>query len=128
VVSQVRRAGHQFAEFNVGVMYEIGQGVPQDYVLAHMWFNRAAVQNHIDAIKNRDLVSAKMTPAQIQDAWRQAREWKPSRRNRSGTLPAPGDASPNRPRPSTAELSSRDNTKNPTGFARSANVTHPPLS
>lgn len=53
------------------------QGVPQDYVLAHMWFNLAAVQNHIDAIKNRDLVSAKMTPAQIADAWRQAREWKP---------------------------------------------------
>jgi uncharacterized protein len=69
--------GNQFAQFNLGVMYEIGQGVPQDYVLAHMWFNLAAVQNHIDAIKNRDLVSAKMTPAQIADAWRQAREWKP---------------------------------------------------
>jgi uncharacterized protein len=69
--------GNQFAQFNLGVMYEIGQGVPQDYVLAHMWFNLAAVQNHIGAIKNRDLVSAKMTPAQIADAWRQAREWKP---------------------------------------------------
>ena len=69
--------GNQFAQFNLGVMYEIGQGVPQDYVLAHMWFNLAAAQNHNDAIKNRDLVSAKMTPAQIADAWRQAREWKP---------------------------------------------------
>ncbi len=30
------------AQFLLGEMYENGQGVPQDYVQAHMWFNLAA--------------------------------------------------------------------------------------
>ena len=30
------------AQFVVGAMYKNGQGVPQDYVLAHMWFNLAS--------------------------------------------------------------------------------------
>ena len=30
-------------------MYSTGQGVPQDYVLAHMWYNLAAEQGHASA-------------------------------------------------------------------------------
>jgi len=31
--------GDANAQSNLGVMYEKGQGVPQDYVRAHMWHN-----------------------------------------------------------------------------------------
>ena len=31
--------GHAKAQNNLGSIYVKGQGVPQDYVLAHMWFN-----------------------------------------------------------------------------------------
>ena len=69
--------GHDGAQSNLGAMYAQGQGVPQDYVLAHMWFNLAAAKGDADAVKNRDRVAAKMTPAQIAEAQKLAREWKP---------------------------------------------------
>ena len=31
--------GNASAQYNLGLMYSNGQGVPQDYVLAHMWLN-----------------------------------------------------------------------------------------
>ncbi len=34
--------GQVDAQYNLGVMYALGMGVPQDYVQAHMWFNLAA--------------------------------------------------------------------------------------
>jgi len=58
-------------------MYDQGHGVPQDYAQAHMWYNLAA--SHAEdpatretAVKNRDDVAAKMTPAQIAEAQRLA--------------------------------------------------------
>ena len=67
-------------------MYAKGQGVPQDYVQAHMWFNLAAARysaseaekrERDQAVKDSDLAVSKMTPAQIAEAQRLAREWKP---------------------------------------------------
>jgi TPR repeat protein len=66
----------------LGIMYDLGgHGVPQDYVQAHMWFNLAGASGNADAVKNRETVAAKMTPEQISEAQRLAREWKP----RNGT-------------------------------------------
>ena len=66
--------GNARAQTNLGLMYANGQGVPKDYVQAHMWLNLAAAQNDVAATKNRDLVVAKMTPAQIAEAQKLARE------------------------------------------------------
>jgi hypothetical protein len=44
-----------------------------------MWFNLAASHASVAAAKNRDLVAAKMAPAQIAEAQRMAREWKPTK-------------------------------------------------
>jgi len=55
--------------------------VPQDFTLAHMWLNLAAAQGDSDAQKRRDELTEKMTPAQIADAQRLAREWKPKDRD-----------------------------------------------
>ena len=65
------------AQYNLGLMYANGQGVAQDYVQAHNWFNLGAVSGHASAVKNRDSVAAKMTPAQIAEAQRLASAWKP---------------------------------------------------
>jgi TPR repeat protein len=59
-------------------MYEWGYGVPQDYAQAHMWFNLAGASGDADAIKKRDTIARKMTPDQIAEAQRLAREWKPT--------------------------------------------------
>jgi uncharacterized protein len=63
-------------------MNENGQGAPQDYTPAHMWLNLAAARDPDAktsdlAAKARDLVASKMTSAQIAEAERLAREWKP---------------------------------------------------
>jgi uncharacterized protein len=40
-----------------------------------MWFNLAAVGGYKNAVKARDIVAALMTPAQIAEAQKLAREW-----------------------------------------------------
>jgi hypothetical protein len=56
-------------------MSNLGQGVVQDSVLAHMWFNLGAISGKIEpAVKNRDDRVAKMTPAQIAEAQKLGRE------------------------------------------------------
>ena len=54
------------------------RGVPQDYVLAHLWFNLAAAQGDANAVDNRDIAASKMTRDQLAEAQRLARDWKPS--------------------------------------------------
>jgi uncharacterized protein len=79
-MSWLRKAvdrGEAYAQFNLAMMYRDGEGVPQDYVAAHMWYNLAAAREYQDAAKNRDMVAAKMTPAQIAEAQKLASEWKP---------------------------------------------------
>jgi TPR repeat protein len=70
----------------LGIMYKLGQGVPQDYVLAHMWLNLAASWFPASkgkirdmCMRNRDRVASMMTPYQIAEAERLAREWKPKK-------------------------------------------------
>ncbi len=69
--------GDTDAQTYLGAMYQKGQGVKQDYVQAHMWYNLAAGQGNKIARENRDTLVEKMTPAQIAEAQRLAREWKP---------------------------------------------------
>ena len=62
--------------------YRNGQGVPQDYAQAHMWVTLAASRlppgkDRDNAVKKRDIVAERMTPAQIAEAQKLAREWKP---------------------------------------------------
>jgi len=69
--------GHPFAQTKLGIMYEDGHGVPQDSVQAHMWFSLAAAQGSELAGAFRDDLTKHMTPVQIDEAQRLAREWKP---------------------------------------------------
>lgn len=71
--------GDNEAKHLIGDLYVHGNGVPQDYVMAHMWFNLAAASGDQDAIRYRDDVAKRMTPAQIAEAQKLAREWKPSK-------------------------------------------------
>lgn len=68
------------AQFNLGMLYAQGDGVPQDYVQAHMWFSLAALHfppgpDRATAEENRDWVAARMTPEQIVEALGLARQW-----------------------------------------------------
>ncbi len=56
-------------------MYNNGLGVPRDYVFALMWWNIAVESGHEDAQRDREIVAKQMTPDQIAEAQRLAREW-----------------------------------------------------
>ena len=46
MVSKSRRAGIPKAQYNLGVSYDHGVGVPQDYAEAVKWYRKAAKQGH----------------------------------------------------------------------------------
>jgi uncharacterized protein len=75
-------------------MYRADQGVPENLILAHRWYNLASINAEPDdvlengqrvatslrdeAMKMRDEVASKMTSAQIAEAQRQASAWRKS--------------------------------------------------
>jgi len=73
--SKAAAQGFASAQFNLGMRYYKGQGVSQDYVMAHMFWNLAAAQGDKGAAGARDDLAKLMTPSQIEEAQRRAREW-----------------------------------------------------
>jgi uncharacterized protein len=86
-----RRAAQQGrvpeAQLKLGLMLYEGSGVPKDYVSAYMWFNVAAANSGgdnfdrkaiADAARLRDLISGLMTPFEIAEGQKLARNWKPT--------------------------------------------------
>ncbi|MSO74743.1 MAG: hypothetical protein EXQ99_06310 [Alphaproteobacteria bacterium] len=74
--------GHAAAQNNLGVIYAKGLGVPQDFVLAHVWYNLAAARHSEPEMRKnssdaRDKIAARMTPAQVAKAQQLAAEWQP---------------------------------------------------
>ena len=69
--------GDASAQYNLGVLYDNGLGVPQDKVRAYMWFTLSVAQGRDGAAAFRDLIARRMTPAEIAEAQKLAREWKP---------------------------------------------------
>ena len=68
------------AHNNIGLMYEEGRGVQQEYAQAHMRYslaNSLSNPNPGMAIQNLNSLIKKMTPIQIAQAKRLAREWRP---------------------------------------------------
>ncbi len=69
--------GDTMAQTQLGLSYVLGLGVPEDYVLAYVWCNLGATGGHEAARTCRDLAKEQMPPAQIAEAQRLTREWKP---------------------------------------------------
>ena len=66
--------GNAEAQAWLGVMYQHGYGVPQDLVLAHMWYNLAATKGFETYANNRDRIAKYMTPQDISKAQAMAKE------------------------------------------------------
>jgi uncharacterized protein len=69
--------GYAQAQRNLGYLYQKGIGVLRDVVTADMWLNLAAAAGESDAADERDELEKRMSPAQIAEAEKLAREWKP---------------------------------------------------
>ena len=62
------------AQYNLGVMYLNGQGVPEDKVFAYMWWDLAAANGIENASKNKGIIAKRMTSSQIAEAQKLSRE------------------------------------------------------
>lgn len=75
---EAAKQGDPFAEVSLGIFYDFGKGVPRDYVLAYIWYERAA--SHLtggdrdSVVELRDAVATKLNPEQLANARRLAKE------------------------------------------------------
>ncbi len=79
---QAAEQGLASAQKNLGVMYARGNGVAQNYVFAHMWLNLAVARlppggTRDEVVNFRDGIAKYMTPAEVAEAQRFERQWKP---------------------------------------------------
>ena len=65
--------GNAAAQTNLGIMYANGDGVAQDYVTAHMWFNIAAASGSEKARENREMTAEMMIAEAIAEAQQRAK-------------------------------------------------------
>lgn len=67
--------GKVSAFYDLGLCYSTGMGVDLDYVEAHKWFSLAALNGVKRAIEDRHELAQDMSPEEIAEAQRQARQW-----------------------------------------------------
>ena len=71
--------GNAPAQSNLGLLYAKGQGTPKDYVEAEKWLILAAARtsgdSRNDIVTARDAVARALTPVQLAEAQKRAREW-----------------------------------------------------
>ncbi len=68
--------GYAEAQYNLGFMYRTGQDVPLNYIQAYMWNSLAAAQGLKIAIRDQYVLESFITPEQLAEAQRLAREWR----------------------------------------------------
>ena len=61
------------AQFNLGVVYAKGEGVPTDYVRAYAWLSTVAARGNANGKKAKKIVTNLMASAQIAEALKLSR-------------------------------------------------------
>ena len=90
--------GDADAQFILGIMYDNGEGVPEDYVQAYAWVNLAAASGYERAEQARTIIRQYMTPSQIAEAQKLSRELAARiAEGRGEPTPAPISGTPVRP-------------------------------
>jgi TPR repeat protein len=84
--------GEAAAQYNLGHLVSLGQGVPQDLMQAHLWLSLAATglppgPQRTAAGQARDLLAAQFSPAQRAAAQARVQAWQPRREGPAPDLP-----------------------------------------
>jgi uncharacterized protein len=96
--------GNSLAQIRLARLYAEGSGLARDDVQAFKWFAVAAMRGsdsyaRTNAVKGRDAVAMKMTPAQVAEAERLFASGNPSWRDSDGMIMAPPSAGYPKPAP-----------------------------
>ena len=76
--TRAAQQGYVRSQSSLARIYYEGDGVPADYVQAYKWATIAAARSDQDAALLLDALQPLMSPADITEAERQARAWKPA--------------------------------------------------
>ena len=68
-------AGEPKSQYDLGILYSTGKGVPMDYIRAHQWFNLAAMGGMPEARGLRGELADVTPPEDVAEALRLARSW-----------------------------------------------------
>ena len=71
----IAEQGDARAQYNLGMVYGNGEGVPQGYVMANMYSNIDSVNGDKDSVRNRDEGAKKTTSSQIERVENLVMEW-----------------------------------------------------
>ena len=71
--------GYGGAQNNVAIAYALGQGVPKDLTEASKWFALGAAHGDNQRADLREAIKKDMTPAQIAEAEKRVKEFKPGK-------------------------------------------------
>ncbi len=72
--------GQPHAQYKLGILYVNGNGVPKDFVQAYMWLSlsaRSIAGSGSEAVRQRDLVAARMSSSQVAEAKKLVQKWRP---------------------------------------------------
>jgi TPR repeat protein len=69
------QTGAPDALFELGILYATGLDVEADLIVAHKWFNLAAMRGNRSALAHRIELAREMSASQIAQAQKLAREW-----------------------------------------------------
>lgn len=94
-------AGDAASQFRLGQLYERGEGVLQDYVEAHKWYNLAAGGGEPTAREAMQALEARMSPRDVASARAAAQAFKPGATAPAARAAAPQAQAPAAPRPAT---------------------------
>ena len=66
--------GVALAQYNLGYMYEKGEGAPQNLIKAYVWCSLASANGNGSAKKSLEILRSKMTPQQVAQAQNESAE------------------------------------------------------
>lgn len=69
------------SQFNLGVLYHQGSGLPQSFLNAYVWYSIAAAQGDTVASQRREIVGAQLSSPQLNSARKRIDAFKPMRLN-----------------------------------------------
>lgn len=72
--------GQPNAQYKLGILYVNGNGVSRDFVQAYLWLTlstRHIAGSGSEAVRQRDMLAARMSSSQIADAKKLVRDWRP---------------------------------------------------
>ena len=67
--------GHVTAQYNLGLIYGKGRGVPENNVKAYAWWSIAATKGNEDVKSNKCIIMKEMTPTQVVEVQKFAGEF-----------------------------------------------------